>query len=236
MIALAVVQSKHLPENPLLFAPDPQLVARTGLQMEDAMLAPDGEGQVLLLIQNPTSVAVKLDPETVMGDVEEISEVTQMPADEVAVRMVSSDAYDGPRLEKLMQAIKICHHLSDHEAKLIRACVEHAADVFAVEKKEMGKVSDVSHQIDTGTSPPVRQAPRRTPFSLWPEITQMINEMLETHVIQESNSPWASPVVLVRKKSGEMRFCVDYRQLNAITRKDVYPLPRIDDPAGSAEW
>ena len=228
MIAPAVVQSKHLPENPLLFAPDPQLVARTGLQMEDAMLAPDGEGQVLLLIQNPTSVAVKLDPETVMGDVEEISEVTQMPADEVAVRMVSSDAYDGPRLEKLMQAIKICHHLSDHEAKLIRACVEHAADVFAVEK-EMGKVSDVSHQIDTGTSPPVRQAPRRTPFSLRLEITQMINEMLETHVIQESNSPWASPVVLVRKKSGEMRFCVDYRQLNAITRKDVYPLPRIDD-------
>ena len=57
----------------------------------------------------------------------------------------------------------------------------------------------------------------------------MINQMLEQGVIRLSNSPWASPVVLVAKKDGTSRFCVDYRRLNLVTKMDTFPLPRIDD-------
>lgn len=58
---------------------------------------------------------------------------------------------------------------------------------------------------------------------------EMVESMQEQGVIQPSCSPWASPVVLVPKKDGTLRFCVDYRRLNAVTKKDVYPLPRVED-------
>ena len=57
----------------------------------------------------------------------------------------------------------------------------------------------------------------------------MVQEMLTQEVIQPSQSPWASPIVLVKKKDGGIHFCVDYRQLNQVTKLDVFPLPRIDD-------
>ncbi|KAG8173371.1 hypothetical protein JTE90_015532 [Oedothorax gibbosus] len=53
--------------------------------------------------------------------------------------------------------------------------------------------------------------------------------MLKKEVVQPSENPWSSPVVLVKKKDGSWRFCVDYRRLNKLTKKEVYPLPRIDD-------
>ena len=64
------------------------------------------------------------------------------------------------------------------------------------------------------------------PFSLRQNVSQMIQQMLAQEVICPSHSLWASPIVLVH---GSLRFCVDYRRLNAVTKLDVFPLPRIDD-------
>ena len=60
-------------------------------------------------------------------------------------------------------------------------------------------------------------------------IKDEVDRMVEHNLIQPSESPWASPVVLVRKKNGKLRFCIDYRKLNSVTQQDGHPLPRIDE-------
>lgn len=86
-----------------------------------------------------------------------------------------------------------------------------------------------AHRIETEGSTIVRRRPYRVSFSERKVIEENVADMLKRNVIRPSSSPWSSPVVLVQKKDGTVRFCVDYRALNKITRKDVYPMPRVDD-------
>uniref|UniRef100_H3H8U6 Reverse transcriptase domain-containing protein n=1 Tax=Phytophthora ramorum TaxID=164328 RepID=H3H8U6_PHYRM len=88
---------------------------------------------------------------------------------------------------------------------------------------------DVEHHIDTGIEAPVMLKRRRHAQMEDTVIDDNVKTMLQAGVIEEGNGAWGFPVVLVRKKDGEVRFCVDYRALNKITKKDVYPLPRIDE-------
>ena len=87
----------------------------------------------------------------------------------------------------------------------------------------------MTHTINSGEHAPIRQPVRRTPFALWAKVEEMVTEMLDQGVIELSTSPWASPIVLVKKKDGGIRFCVDYRKLNRVTKLDEFPLPHIDD-------
>ena len=84
-------------------------------------------------------------------------------------------------------------------------------------------------EINTGDATPKRQRARRMPFVVRSEVARQLEKMQGMGVIQPLCSPWASPVVMVRKKDGTHRFCVDYRELNSVTKPDSYPLPRIDD-------
>ena len=95
----------------------------------------------------------------------------------------------------------------------------------------MGPKTHVAeHEIDTGDAMPIRQKVRRLPVAQQSHAKDEIDKMLKEDVIEPSDSPWAAPIVLVKKKDGTMRFCVDYRRLNNVTRKDLYPfLPNIDD-------
>jgi transposase InsO family protein len=93
--------------------------------------------------------------------------------------------------------------------------------------------------IKTTTDMPVSSRPYRFAHSEKIKVEEQIHSMLEKKVVSPSRSPWSSPVVLVRKKDGTIRFCVDYRKLNAVTVRDVYPLPRVDDTLallGGARW
>ena len=91
-----------------------------------------------------------------------------------------------------------------------------------------GMTNEAQHFIHTSGSP-VRVPPRRVPVHYREEVEAQIQQMLEQGIIEESSSPWMAPTVFVKKKSGELRICVDYRELNKQTTKDAYPLPLPDE-------
>ncbi len=99
---------------------------------------------------------------------------------------------------------------------------------FAIDKNDLGRCALIKHKINTGLASPVRAALRRTPPSFEGEETKHLKQQLDSGVLIPSKSPWASAVVLVRKKNGEVRWCGDYRPLNARTVPDAHPLPRVD--------
>ena len=100
---------------------------------------------------------------------------------------------------------------------------------FSLDPDERGETGLVQMEMDTGDASPKRQPVRRMPFPVRQEVAKQLKSMQGSGVIRPSASPWASPVVMVRKKDGSHRFCIDYRRLNAVTKPDLYPLPRIDD-------
>ena len=100
------------------------------------------------------------------------------------------------------------------------------AGVFSTSKQDLGRTDLVYHNIATGDAVPIKQASRRLPVHYQSEVSKLLDEMQQQGVIEPSCSPWASPIVLVRKKDGSLRFCVDYRKLNKVTKKDSYiPYP-----------
>ncbi|XP_062420887.1 uncharacterized protein K02A2.6-like [Pungitius pungitius] len=103
------------------------------------------------------------------------------------------------------------------------------ADVFAIHDEDLGYTDTVKHEIPVVDETPVSQPYRRIPPNQYKEVREHISELLRKGVIQESSSSYASPIVLVRKSDGSLRLCVDYRRLNLKTRRDAFPLPRIDE-------
>ena len=96
-----------------------------------------------------------------------------------------------------------------------------------------GRTEAVVHDIDTGSTRPIRCNPRKLSPKKIKIQQELVDKMLEEGQIEHSVSAWSAPTVLVTKKDGTTRFCVDYRRLNNSTKKDAFPLPRIDDSLNS---
>ena len=91
----------------------------------------------------------------------------------------------------------------------------------------------MEHSIDTESQRPIRQGLRRHPVAHLDTIDEQVEELIRNDFVEPAASPWASSVVLVLKKDGSRKLCVDYRAVNEATYKDLYPLPHIDKCFGS---
>jgi len=108
-------------------------------------------------------------------------------------------------------------------------------DTFAKSSTDLGFCSVLQHDIDTSDHRPIKQPPRRPPLAARDVEDKILNDMLQSGVIEPSMSPWASPVCLVRKKDNTYRFCIDYRRVNAVSKRDAFPVPDINDALDSLQ-
>eukprot|EP00063_Salmo_salar_P030992 XP_014005827.1 PREDICTED: uncharacterized protein LOC106574453 [Salmo salar] len=125
--------------------------------------------------------------------------------------------------------LKNCQGLDDRQQRQLKQLLLDFKDSFAWGEDEVGQTHLVQHEIDTGDARPIKIRPRRIPLARREAADTAIVDMLRADFIEPSDSPWSAPVVMVPKKGGKLRFCVDYRGLNSVTTKDSYPLPRIDE-------
>ena len=102
-------------------------------------------------------------------------------------------------------------------------------EVFSLYDGDLGFCEKIKHSIPTTTEKPVYLPHRQIPIQLQSEVRKCLEAWLKAGIIRPSKSPYASQVVIVRKKTGEIRLCVDFRKLNAISIRDSFPLPRIEE-------
>ena len=108
-------------------------------------------------------------------------------------------------------------------------------DIFSLDDNELGCTSQVKLSIKVTDNKPFKEQFRHILPPLLEEVRTHVNDMLQAGAIQPSSSPWCNTVVLIRKKDGGLHFCIDFRKLNARTKKDSYPLPHIQETLESLE-
>ncbi|GES83881.1 KRAB-A domain-containing protein [Rhizophagus clarus] len=119
--------------------------------------------------------------------------------------------------------------LNDEQRRMFQEFMNRHVNLFTWEPDDFGRTSVVKHGIDTGNVVPIKQRFYQTSYKNQLFIKEEIQRLLKAGLIVPSRSQWTSPVVVVEKKNGKKRLCVDYWKLNKVTKRDCYPLPRIDD-------
>ena len=212
-------------------------LGQQGAMMEVALVELDKKQQVTLVVNNCGRNPIHLEAGERLGTLVEV-ELTPIGEATEEVQSLSVDTLCSNRSESNNsdRDVRLCQALGvdamrltlTQKDELVKLLLQYS-DVFALEEDELGATSAAQHAIDTGVHPPIHQHPRRVPHALKGKIQELIDDMMRRNVIRPSQSPWASPVVLVTKRDGSTRFCVDYRRLNSLTKLDMFPLPRIDD-------
>ena len=126
--------------------------------------------------------------------------------------------------------------LSTEQTIQMKGVMDEFQEIFS---NRPGRTNLMQHHIRTVDACPVRMRPYRLPHAYRETVLQELEEMEQHGIIEQSTSEWSSPIVLVKKKDGTMRVCVDYRRLNAVTQVEAYPMPRIDeiiDQLGKARY
>lgn len=248
LFQLPNVDRDHLLVNhPYTFFPSSHWVDK-GINIADSVVKIDNKGRFYAHVESTNDELIEwADFDTMVGMVE-VAQICKLSAlDEIEPEDLCEGEVlnipmelDAPepkvikssqeRFYKVRDLIDLeSSDLTLEEKELTLDSIANNNDIFALEDAELGCSSLVEHSIETGDARPIRERVRHLPWGQRKDVESHIEDMIKIGVVQPSSSSWAFPIVPVLKKDGTMRVCVDYRSLNAITRKDAYPLPRCDD-------
>ena len=218
----------------LLVEPSEQVDEKPGVVLEPTITRMSKDNTVPLVVTNTLGFTHKLDKGMTVGDISFISEVIEddsiADSHTIVNRIDTAEKEEAPRKEALLKIME--NEIKNLPTGVTERFTSFLADnheAFALSDSERGETNLTSFSINTGDATPKRIPMRRMPFAVRQEVSRQLKHMQRIGVIKPSSSPWASPIVLVRKKDGTLRFCVDYRKLNSVTKDDIFPLPRIDD-------
>ena len=228
----------------VLVEPLGEMVKALGVTLDDGLVKLSLSGTAQMVMSNSFGFIMKLDEGAEVGsavsvDVESITAAVTggengsigrcMKGNDVFIREVMLADEVAHRQHQLDEFVRDDVQLPNEDRQLLGDLLKQHHDVFCLSDWERGETNLVEMEIHTGDATPLKQAARRMPFGVRKEVAAQLRNMQTAGVIESSSSPWASPIVLVRKKDGTLRFCIDYRGLNSVTKLDTFPLPRIDD-------
>ena len=184
------------------------------------------KGVIPLRVCNSSRAPVNLHAGTTVGEAEVLPEhpVIAVVSDEI----MTAEAVDRGDSDKAIMDLVNRTNLPDKEKETVRQSLQRLQAVFSFDG-ELGRYEDQLFNINTGDAAPIRSMPRPVPHHKKIEVDRQLDEMLRRGLIKASNSAWASPILMVKKKDGSLRFCIDYRKLNDVTKHDSFPLPNIQD-------
>jgi hypothetical protein len=185
---------------------------------------------VCVRIANPTARRIVVPKGVVLAQCEPVYPVKQFTA-----MTVGTDGEDLPEQRKKRtrpfeaSELDFGAELTDGQRQRIKELLDKHEVILSKHESDVGRTGLLKHHIETGDAAPINLPPYRLSFSERQKVRDMVNEYLDEGLIEESDSPWSCPILMVGKKDGTARFCCDWRRLNAVTRRDAMPLPRIDD-------
>ena len=222
----------------------PSLPLGIDVQMVYATLA-DGSNRVTVVLRNNTQDWLEIKkgmPIARMVAANEVPKVTNLFSAEQTKEQ--STLTETERQDLLLEKLDLSglEAWPQEQAEKAHSLLKEYHDIFSLEKRDMGHTNATKHKIvlkDPDTLP-FKERFRRIPPPQLDEVREHLKLMLDAGVIWPSNSPWCNAVVLVRKKDGSLRFCIEFRKLNSLTVKDSHPLPRIcetlESLAGAAHY
>lgn len=172
-----------------------------------------------IVVMNPCSKSIMLKANTQIASMEKIED-THLNKESVNKIL---------ELQSFIEPVKVVDNLSNEQMKQLYFLLEKYKQAFSL-NGEIGLTNVHKHVIELlPDAEPFAEPLRRRALVQIEDTRKQVEKLLKEDIIEESSSPWASAYVLVKKKNGEVRFCIDFRKLNSMTKKVVYPLPNIED-------